>query len=63
MGNRSVLFEVPKKRLGLVEAGKSSSEGLKYCWVLLVVERTQINLGKKYFQNLKRRKSVNHRKH
>lgn len=29
MGNRSVLFEVPKKRLRVVEAGKSSSERAK----------------------------------
>lgn len=63
MGNRSVLFEVPNKRLGVVEADKSSSEELKYYWVFLVVERIQINIGKKYFKILKRRKSVNHRKH
>lgn len=56
IGNRSVLFEVPKTRLGVVEAGKSSSEGLNYYWVHLVVERIQINIGKKSFQNLKRRK-------
>lgn len=62
MGNRSVLFKVPKKRYGVVEAGTFSSEELKYYWVLLVVECIQINIGKKYFKNLKRRKSVNHRK-
>lgn len=62
MGNRSVLFKVPKKRYGVVEAGTFSSEGLKYYWVLLVVKRIQINIGNKSFQNLKRRKSVNHRK-
>lgn len=41
MGNRSVLFKVPKTRYGVVEAGTFSCEGLKYYWVLLLVERQE----------------------